>query len=38
MPVASRDLRARLEAGADVDGDIPADALAIIRAEGLYTG
>ena len=37
MPVASRDLRARLEAGADVDGEIPADALAIIRAEGLYT-
>lgn len=37
MPVASRDLRARLEAGADVDGDIPAGALALIRAEGLYT-
>jgi len=35
-PVASRELRARLEAGADVDGDIPAGALRIIRAEQLY--
>ena len=35
-PVASRELRARLEAGADVDGDIPAGALRLIRAEGLY--
>ena len=35
-PVASRELRARLQAGADVDGDIPAGALRIIRAERLY--
>lgn len=37
MPVASRDLRTQLEAGDAVNGDIPDAALAIIRAEGLYT-
>jgi nicotinate-nucleotide adenylyltransferase len=36
-PLASSDLRARLGAGEDVDGDVPAAALAIIRAERLYT-
>jgi nicotinate-nucleotide adenylyltransferase len=36
-PVASSDLRARLADGDDVDGDVPAAALAIIRAECLYT-
>jgi nicotinate-nucleotide adenylyltransferase len=35
-PVASSDLRARLERGDDVDGDVPPAALAIIRAEHLY--
>ena len=37
MPVASRDLRTLLEAGAEVNGDIPEETLAIIRDEGLYT-
>ena len=37
IPVASSDLRARLVDGEDVDGDVPAAALAIIRAEHLYT-
>jgi nicotinate-nucleotide adenylyltransferase len=37
-PLASRDLRERLEAGAEVDGDIPAGALRIIQAEHLYAG
>ena len=36
-PVASSELRARLQRGDDVDGDIPVAALAIIRAEHLYT-
>jgi len=36
-PVASSELRARLGAGEDVDGDVPAAALAIIRTERLYT-
>jgi nicotinate-nucleotide adenylyltransferase len=36
IPVASSELRARLGAGEDVDGDVPAAALAIIRAEHLY--
>jgi nicotinate-nucleotide adenylyltransferase len=35
-PVASSDLRARLAEGGDVDGDVPAAALAIIRSERLY--
>jgi nicotinate-nucleotide adenylyltransferase len=35
-PVASSDLRARLAAGDDVDGDVPAAVLAIIRGEQLY--
>lgn len=35
-PVASSELRVRLGAGEDVDGDVPAAALAIIRAEHLY--
>jgi nicotinate-nucleotide adenylyltransferase len=35
-PVASSDLRARLRRGDDVDGDVPAAALAIIEAEQLY--
>ncbi|HEX6763261.1 MAG TPA: nicotinate-nicotinamide nucleotide adenylyltransferase [Gaiellaceae bacterium] len=37
-PVASSELRSRLVAGEDVDGDVPAAALSIIRAEHLYTG
>jgi nicotinate-nucleotide adenylyltransferase len=37
-PLASRDLRERLESGADVDGDIPAGALRIIQDEHLYAG
>jgi len=37
-PLASSDLRARLGAGEDVDGDVPAGALAIIEAEHLYAG
>lgn len=35
-PVASSDLRARLAAGADVTGDVPAEVARIIRADGLY--
>ena len=35
-PVASRDLRARLEAGADVRSDVPAGVAEIIEQEGLY--
>jgi nicotinate-nucleotide adenylyltransferase len=35
-PVASRDLRAELASGSDVDGDIPPGALRIIRDEHLY--
>jgi nicotinate-nucleotide adenylyltransferase len=35
-PLASSELRARLERGEDVDGDVPAAALAIIQAERLY--
>jgi nicotinate-nucleotide adenylyltransferase len=38
IPVASSELRARLERGDDVDGDVPAAALAIIQAEHLYAG
>jgi nicotinate-nucleotide adenylyltransferase len=37
-PVASRELRLQLEAGGDVDGDIPAGALRIIEEEHLYAG
>ena len=36
MPVASRDLRARLEAGADVGDEVPAAVREIIRRERLY--
>ena len=36
-PIASSELRARLAAGRDVDGDVPAAVLSIIRAEHLYT-
>jgi nicotinate-nucleotide adenylyltransferase len=36
MPVASSDLRTRLVEGDDVDGDVPAAALEIIRSERLY--
>ena len=35
-PVASSDLRARLEAGADVRGDVPAGVVEIIERDGLY--
>jgi nicotinate-nucleotide adenylyltransferase len=35
-PVASRDLRRRLETGAEIEGDIPHEAAAIIRSEKLY--
>ena len=35
-PVSSRELRRRLEDGADVDGDVPPAVLSIIRAEQLY--
>jgi nicotinate-nucleotide adenylyltransferase len=37
-PVASSELRTRLAAGEDVDGDVPAAALSIIRAQHLYAG
>ncbi len=37
IPVASRELRQRLEDGADVDGDVPSAVLSLIRAEQLYT-
>jgi len=36
--VASRDLRAELASGNDVDGDIPPGTLRIIRDEHLYAG
>lgn len=36
VPVSSRDLRTRLEAGADVSGDVPDAVAAVIRREGLY--
>jgi nicotinate-nucleotide adenylyltransferase len=36
VSVASRSLRDRLEAGRDVDGDLPPAVAALIRAEGLY--
>ncbi len=36
MPVSSRDLRARLEAGADVGGEVPPAVSEIIRRERLY--
>jgi len=35
-PVASRDLRAKLDAGLDVSDEVPSAAVDIIRAEGLY--
>jgi nicotinate-nucleotide adenylyltransferase len=35
-PVASRDLRPRLEAGEDVSGELPAAVAAMIEADGLY--
>jgi nicotinate-nucleotide adenylyltransferase len=35
-PVASRELRARLEEGADVTADVPPPVAAIIEREGLY--
>jgi nicotinate-nucleotide adenylyltransferase len=35
-PVASRELRTRLEAGADVSGEVPSAVADIIRREGLY--
>jgi len=35
-PVASRDLRPRLEAGEDVSGELPPAVAALIEAEGLY--
>jgi nicotinic acid mononucleotide adenylyltransferase len=36
IPVSSRDLRARLEAGEDVSADVPAAVAALIGAWGLY--
>jgi nicotinate-nucleotide adenylyltransferase len=36
IPVASRDLRSRLEDGEDVSGQIPPAVAEIIRREGLY--
>ena len=36
MPVASRDLRARLEAGEDVGAELPPAVASAIRAGGLY--
>jgi len=35
-PVASRELRARLDAGADISGDVPPEVAEIISREGLY--
>jgi nicotinate-nucleotide adenylyltransferase len=35
-PVASRDLRARLDAGDDVSADVPSAVASIIRSEMLY--
>jgi len=35
-PVASRDLRARLERGEETGGDVPAAVAELIRREGLY--
>jgi nicotinate-nucleotide adenylyltransferase len=35
-PVASRDLRARLDAGEDVSADVPSAVASIIRSEMLY--
>ena len=37
VPVASSDLRARLEAGEDVSDDLPDAVASLIRAQGLYT-
>ena len=37
-PVASTELRERLERGDDVDGDVPSAVLDLIRAQGLYRG
>jgi nicotinate-nucleotide adenylyltransferase len=36
VPVSSRDLRRRLEAGEDVSADLPAAVAELIRARGLY--
>lgn len=38
FPITSRDLRARLSAGEDVSGDVPAAVLDIVCREGLYRG
>lgn len=38
IPVSSRDLRARLGAGADVDRDVPPAVLELVLSEGLYRG
>jgi nicotinate-nucleotide adenylyltransferase len=35
-PIASRELRARLDAGADVSADLPPAVAELIRREGLY--
>jgi len=35
-PVASRDLRSRLEAGEDVSAELPSGVVDIIESEGLY--
>jgi nicotinic acid mononucleotide adenylyltransferase len=35
-PVASRELRERLENGEDVGGEVPSAVAAIIRADELY--
>jgi nicotinate-nucleotide adenylyltransferase len=36
VPVSSRDLRVRLEAGEDVSADVPEGVAALIRAKDLY--
>lgn len=38
IPVSSSDLRARLAAGEDVDGDVPLPVLELLRRDGLYRG
>jgi nicotinic acid mononucleotide adenylyltransferase len=35
-PVASRELRARLEAGEDVSDEVPPAVAEIVRRDGLY--
>lgn len=37
LPISSRELRARLEAGEDVSAELPAAVDRLIRDEGLYT-